>query len=128
MARSRRVSLPPPQARIPAGGSAPPSPSPNSRPDSQAAIRVIALAMLVQMLRSRRFYERAAVAAIVLAAWASLNREGGAKAFTGLVTWAKRQDERLERKVKSALTDQRLRPPGPEVRGLRMAVRGLDHS
>lgn len=81
-------------------------PPPNSSADSKAAIRVIALAMLIQMLRSRRFYERAAVAAIVLAAWAGLNREGGAKAFAGLVTWAKRQDERLEHKVKAALTDQ----------------------
>lgn len=102
MTRSRRVPLPPPQARIPARGSGPSSPSPKS---SKAAIRVIALAMLIQMLRSRRFYERAAVAAIVLAAWAGLNREGGAKAFAGLVTWAKRQDQRLERKVKAALTD-----------------------
>jgi hypothetical protein len=112
MTRSRRVSLPPPK----------------SSADSRTAIRVIALAMLFQMLRSRRFYERAAVAAIVLAAWAGLNREGGAKAFAGLVTWAKRQDERLERKVKAALTDHELSPPGPEVRGLCMALRGLDHS
>jgi hypothetical protein len=94
MTRSRRVSLPPP----------------NSSADSRAAIRVIALVMLFQMLRSRRFYERAAVAAIVLAAWAGLNREGGAKAFAGLVTWAKSQDERLERKVKAALTDHEVKP------------------
>jgi hypothetical protein len=79
--------------------------SSNSSTDSQTAIRVIALAVLIQMLRSRRFYERAAVAAIVLAALAGLNRESGAKAFAGLVAWAKRQDERLEHKVKAALTD-----------------------
>ena len=81
------------------------SPSPNSSADNQAAIRVIAVAVLIQMLRSRRFYERAAVAAIVLAALAALNRESGAKAFASLANWAKRQDERLERKVKATLTD-----------------------
>ena len=73
--------------------------------NNQAAIRVIAVAVLIQMLRSRRFYERAAVAAVVLAALASLNRESSAKAVASLVNWAKRQDERLEHKVKAAVTD-----------------------
>jgi hypothetical protein len=102
MTRSRRVSSLPPQAQVPAGSS---GPSSNSSTDNQTAIRVIALAVLMQMLRSRRFYERAAVVAIVLAALASLNRESGAKALAGLVAWAKRQDERLERKVDAALTN-----------------------
>ena len=81
------------------------SSSPDSGADNQAAMRVIALAMLVQMLRSRRFYEKAAVAAVVLAALAGLNRESRAKAFASLVAWVQRQDKRLERKVKTALTD-----------------------
>ncbi len=103
MTRSRRVSFLPPQALILEGSSGPPSPSPNSSTDHQMAIRVIALATLIQMLRNPRFYERAALAAIVLAALAALNRESRTKAFAGLVAWAKRQDERVERKVKDAL-------------------------
>ena len=79
--------------------------SPNSSADNQTAMRVVALALLIQTLRSRRLYERAAVAAIVLAALAGLNREGRAKTFAAVARWAKRQDERLERKVKAALTN-----------------------
>lgn len=108
MTRSRWDSFLSPRASVPVSISAPPSPSPDSGADHQTAIRVIVLATLVQMLRSRRFYERAAVAAIVLAAWADLNRESGARAFAGLVTWAKRQDERRERKVKAALTEHKV--------------------
>jgi len=102
MTRSRRVSFPPPQALVLSGNSEPASP--NSSADNQMALRVIAAAMVIQMLRSRRFYERAAVAAIALAALAAMNRESSAKAVAGLVAWAKRQDERVERKVKAALT------------------------
>ena len=79
--------------------------SPNSSADNQTAMRVVALALLIQALRSRRLYERAAVAAIVLAALAGLNREGRAKTFAAVVRWAKRQDERLDRKVKAAVTN-----------------------
>jgi hypothetical protein len=104
MTRSRRVSFLPPQALILQGSSGPPSPSPNSSADHQMAIRVIVLALFIQMLRSPRFYERVAVAALVLAALAGLNRESSTKAFASLVAWAKRQDERVERKVKDALT------------------------
>jgi len=108
MTRSRWVSFLPPRAPVPESIGGPPSPSPDSSADHQTAIRVIVLATLVQMLRSRRFYERAAVAAIVLAALADLNRESGAKALAGLVAWAKRQDERLESKVKAALTEHKV--------------------
>jgi hypothetical protein len=56
------------------------------------------------MLRSRRLYERAAFAAIVLAALAGLNQESRAKALARLTAWVKRQDDRLEHKAKAALT------------------------
>lgn len=104
MTASRRVSFLP-SAQIRASSSGPPSPSPDSGADNKTAFRVIVLAMLIQTLRSRRFYERVAVAAIVLAALAGLNRESGAKAFRGLVRWAEHQDERFERRVKAALTE-----------------------
>ena len=70
----------------------------------QTARRLIGVALIAHMLRSRGFYERAAVAAIIVAAVAAMNSEGRAKAFAGLAAWAKRQDQRLERKVKAALT------------------------
>ena len=59
--------------------------------------------MLVHMLRSRRLYEGAALAAIVLAALAGMNRESRAKNLARLTAWVKRQDERLQRKAKAAL-------------------------
>jgi hypothetical protein len=70
----------------------------------QTARRLIGLALVAHMLRSRGFYERVAVAAIIVAAVAAMNQEGRAKAFAGLAAWAKRQDQRLEHKVKAALT------------------------
>jgi hypothetical protein len=56
------------------------------------------------MLRSRRLYERAAFAAIVLAALAGLNQASRAKAVARLTAWVKRQDDRLQRKAKATLT------------------------
>jgi hypothetical protein len=104
MTRSRQDPRTPPQALSPSGGSGaaprPPDPSTNN----QMAIRMVGLAVLVQMLRSRRLYERAAFAAIVLAALAGLNRESRAKALERLVAWAKRQDDRLQHKAKAPLT------------------------
>jgi hypothetical protein len=96
-----------PQALTSAGssGSAPRSPNPSA--DHQAATLVIGLAVLVHMLRSRRLYERAAFAAIVLAALAGLaglDQESRAKTRARLSAWLKGQNERLEHKVKDALT------------------------
>ena len=67
------------------------------------AIRVVGPAVLVHMLRSRRLYEGAALAAIVLAALAGMNRESRAKNLARMTAWVKRQDERLQRKAKAAL-------------------------
>jgi len=104
MTRSRQDPRIPPQALSPAGssGSAPRPPDPST--NNQMAIRMVGLAVLVQMLRSRRLYEGAAFAAIVLAALAGLNKESRAKALARLTAWVKRQDDRLQRKAKAALT------------------------
>jgi hypothetical protein len=59
------------------------------------------------MMRSRRFYERAAFAAVVLAALAGLaglDQESRAKNLARLIAWLKEQDDSLEHKVKDALT------------------------
>jgi hypothetical protein len=86
------------------GGSAPRSPKPGA--DRQVSPLAIGL-VLVQMLRSRRLYERAVFAAIVLAALAGLaglDHESRAKARARLIAWLKGQSERLESKVEDALT------------------------
>jgi hypothetical protein len=81
------------------GGSAPRSP--DSSANRQAATLAIGVAVVVHMLRSRRLYERAAFAAIVLAALAGLaglDHESRAKARARLSAWIKGQNERIERK------------------------------
>src|SRR6266480_688455 len=86
-------------------GSAPRPPNPGA--DRHAATLAIGLGLLVHMLRSRRLYERAAFAAIVLAALAGLaglDQESRAKTRARLSAWIKGQNERLEHKVKDALT------------------------
>jgi hypothetical protein len=83
------------------GGSAPRSP--DSGANRQAATLAIGVAVVVHMLRSRRLYERAAFAAIVLAALAGLaglDHESRAKARARLSAWIKGQNERIERKIK----------------------------
>jgi hypothetical protein len=111
MTRSKQNLPIPPQALVLAlalaasGGSAPGSPKPDG--DRQKAIRVLVAALLVHMIRSRRFYERAAVAAVVLAAMgglAGMDKESRAKNFARMVAWLKQTDERVEEKVKDALT------------------------
>jgi hypothetical protein len=103
MTRSRQDPPIPLQALGPAGSSGP-APRPGPSADNQTAIRMVGLAVLIHMLRSRRLYERAAFAAIVLAALAGLNQESRAKALARLTAWAKRQDDRLQRKAKATLT------------------------
>ena len=96
-----------PQALTSAGSSRSAPPPQNPSADHQAATLVIGLAVLVHMLRSRRLYERAAFAAIVLAALAGLavlDQESRARTRARLSAWIKGQNERLEHKVKDALT------------------------
>ena len=84
-------------------GAAPPSPNPGA--DRHAATLAIGLGLLIHMLRSRRLYERAAFAAIVLAALAGLaglDHESRAKTRARLAAWITGQNERLERTIKDA--------------------------
>jgi len=104
MTRSRQDPRIPPQALSLAGSSGPAPRPPDPSADNQMAIRIVGLAVLVRMLRSRRLYERAAFAAIVLAALAGLNQESRARALARLTAWVKRQDDRLQRKAKATLT------------------------
>jgi hypothetical protein len=63
-------------------------------------MRLVRLAVVRHMLRSRRFYERVAVAAIVLAALGRMGQENRASVTARLVGWNERQVRRLARKAR----------------------------
>jgi hypothetical protein len=67
--------------------------------DNHRPWRLIGLALLGHMVRSRRFYERVAFAAVVLAALSRIGQENRTKTFARLTAWNKRQIQLLERKV-----------------------------
>jgi galactokinase len=77
--------------------STPKSQTPDS--DNQMAVRLVQLAMVRHVLRSRRFYERLAVVAIALAALKKMDQENRANLMARLVAWNERQIQRLERKA-----------------------------
>jgi hypothetical protein len=105
MTRSRQDPGAAPHALTSAGSSRSAPQPPNPSADRHMATLAIGLGLLVHMLRSRRLYQRAAFAAIVLAALAELaglDHESRAKARARLIAWITGQEERLERKVKGA--------------------------
>jgi regulator of protease activity HflC (stomatin/prohibitin superfamily) len=99
MARSGQDARRPPEATARAGSSGPTRQSQTSGLDTQLALRLVGLAVLGHMLRSRRFYERVAVGAIVLAALARIGQENRASTFARLAAWNKRQAQFLERQA-----------------------------
>ena len=73
-----------------------------SGPGTRLALRLIGLALLGHMLRSRRFYERMAVGAIVLAALGRISQENRASTLERLAAWNKRQAQLIERQAERA--------------------------
>ena len=65
-------------------------------PGTRLALRVIGLAVLAHLLRSRRFYERVATGAVVLAALREVGRDNRAGTIARLAAWNKRQAQLLE--------------------------------
>ena len=70
-----------------------------SGPGTRLALRLIVLALLRHMLRSRRFYERMAVGAVVVAALGGISQENRASTLARLAAWNKRQTQLIERKA-----------------------------
>ena len=68
--------------------------------DHRAALRMVALATVVHILRSRRFYRRVITVAIALGAIRQIGQENQASTMARLAAWDKRQVQRLERKAK----------------------------
>lgn len=64
-------------------------------------MRVIALATVVHMLRSRRFYARVITVVVAVRALGQIGKENEASTMARLTAWDKRQVERLQRKAKS---------------------------
>jgi len=67
--------------------------------DGQAALGLVGLGVVGHVLRSRRFYERVIVAAIVLGVLRGLGQETRASTFERLAAWNKRQAQLLEREA-----------------------------
>lgn len=95
----------------PAGGSAAAPRTPGF--DQRMATRLVWLAVVHYVLRSRRFYERVAVAVIALRALRQMGQENRASAMARLAAWNKREIQRLERKAKH---------PARAVKGTRQMV------
>ena len=62
-------------------------------------MRLIRLALIRDVLRSRRFYERLALAVIVIRALRQINQQNRASAMARLSAWDKRQIQRLQVKA-----------------------------
>lgn len=101
MASSGRNACPPANAITAEGGS---GSARQARADDRAhqtAMRVIALAGLAHVLRSRRFYVQVITMAIGVAAAKRIGQENQSSAMARLAAWDKRQVERFERKAKA---------------------------
>jgi len=70
-----------------------------SGPGTRLALRLIGLALLGHMLRSRRFYERMAFGAIVLAAFRGINQQSRANTYARLAAWNTKQTQNIERRA-----------------------------
>jgi hypothetical protein len=99
MSGSGRDAGRPPLASIAAGSSRPAAQLEDSGFDAQAALGLVGLGVVGHVLRSRRFYERAIIGAIVLGALRGLGQENRASAFERLAAWNKRQVQFLEREA-----------------------------
>ena len=63
------------------------------------ALGLVGLGVAGHVLRSRRLYEKVAVAAIVLGALRRIGQDNRASTMARLQAWDKRQIERMERKA-----------------------------
>ena len=98
MSRSGQGAGRPPLA-IAAGSSRSAAQPGDSGFDGQAALGLVGLGVVGHVLRSRRFYEKVAVAAIVLGALRGIGQDNRASTMARLQAWNKREIQRLERKA-----------------------------
>ena len=99
MARSGQDAGRPPPSSIAAGSSRPAAQPGDSGFDAQVALGLVGLGVVGHVLRSRRFYETVAVAAIVLGALRGIGHDNRVSTMARLQAWNKREIQRLERKA-----------------------------
>lgn len=99
MPRSGQGAGRPPLANIAAGSSRSAEQPGDSGFDGQVALGLVALGVVGHVLRSRRFYEKVAVAAIVLGAVRGIGQDNRASTMARLQVWNKQQIQRMERKA-----------------------------
>ena len=99
MSRSGEGAGRPPLA-IAAGSSRSAAQPGDSGFDGQVALGLVGLGVVGHVLRSRRFYEKVAVAAIVLGALRGIGQDNRASTMARLQAWDKRQIQRMERKAR----------------------------
>ena len=106
MARPGQGAGEPPQAIV-AEGSSSPAPRPGaSGLDTKMSLNtkmtwgLVGLGLVGHMLRSRRFYEAVAVAAIAVGSLRKIGQQSTASTTARLQAWDKRQRQRLERKAR----------------------------
>ena len=100
MSRSGEGAGRPPLANIAAGSNRSAAQPGDSGFDGQVALGLVGLGVVGHVLRSRRFYEKVAVAAIVLGALRGIGQDNRASTMARLQAWDKRQIQRLERKAR----------------------------
>jgi len=98
MARSGHGAGGPPVAITAQRGSGPAPPGAAGR-GNRLTLAVVALGLVGHMLRSRRFYERVAVAVIAVGALRGIGRDNRASAMARLSAWNNREMQRLEHKA-----------------------------
>jgi len=91
--------------------------------DGQAALGLVGLGVVGHVLRSRRFYEKVAVAAIVLGALRGIGQDNRASTMARLQAWDKRQIQRWSARLGARAARSRA-PRGWRVRGRREAWPG----
>lgn len=99
MSRSVEKASQPPLAVVPARSSGPASWPPTPGADQQAALRLVALATVIRVVRNRRLYERLAVSAIVAAALTRIGKESGLSMIARLAAWNTQEIQRLARRA-----------------------------
>ncbi len=105
MARSGQGAGEPPQAIVAEGSGSPAPRLGASGLDTKMSLNtkmtwgLVGLGLVGHMLRSRRFYETVAVAAIAVGSLRQIGKQSTASSTARMQAWDKRQIRRLERKA-----------------------------